>query len=99
MYKAKYYKTTDRKKIAEEVRKEGFNPIVISDRPHFIYSEHQHPETKLLVFLEGSMDVTVAGKTYHCEPGDKLIVPGNTRHSAVVGDKGCTFFWSEKLMK
>jgi quercetin dioxygenase-like cupin family protein len=43
------------------------------------------------------MEVTVEGKKFHCQPGDKLIINGNVQHSAVAGPQGCGFFWSEKL--
>ena len=52
MYQEKFYKTIDRERIAEEVRKEGFDPIYITDPPGRVYYPHRHPETKLLVFLE-----------------------------------------------
>jgi len=99
MYSPKIYKDLTREQIETDIRKEGFNPIVLANDPGYIYPEHQHPETKVLAFLEGSMDITFDGKTYHCEPGDKCIVPGNTKHSAVCGKDGCVFFWSEKMIE
>jgi quercetin dioxygenase-like cupin family protein len=81
-------------KIVKNMKKEGFDSIFISDNPGFVYKKHQHSETKLLVCLEGSMIVEVDNKKYNFEPGDKSIIPGNTLHSAIVGDKGCTFFWT-----
>lgn len=97
MYRAGLYKQIDRAFIAEEVRKEGFDPVLINDPPGRLYPLHTHPETKLLVFLKGSMEVSVEGKTYQCNPGDKLIIPGKVEHSAKTGSGGCAFFWSEKL--
>lgn len=98
VYKAKFYKTIDKDRIADDARKNGFNPVLITDKPGFIYKEHKHPETKLLIFLKGGMCVTVSGKHFHCRPGDKLIVPANTEHSAKVDPEGCTFFWAEKII-
>jgi quercetin dioxygenase-like cupin family protein len=97
MYQTKIYRTMDQERIAAEVRQEGFDPIYISDPPGRTYEPHRHPETKLLVFLEGSMEVTVKGQKFDGAPGDKLIIPGNVEHAAVAGPKGCGFFWSEKL--
>lgn len=97
MYQAKFYKKIDRERIAEEVREEGFDPVCIDDPPGRDYPSHHHVETKLLVFLQGSMEVKVKDRSYDCKPGDKLIIEGNAEHSAVAGPKGCTFFWSEKL--
>jgi quercetin dioxygenase-like cupin family protein len=98
LQKALFPQNTSREKIIEAMRNEGFEPKLITDKPGFIYEIHQHPETKLLVCLEGSMKVNVAGEEILFESGDELKIPGNTEHSAVVGDKGCVFFWSEKLV-
>lgn len=97
MYQGNFYKTIDKDKIAEEVRKEGFDPVCITDPPGRVYPPHRHPETKLLVFLQGTMEVEVKGQKFDCKPGDKLVIPGNVEHSAVVGPEGCAFYWSEKL--
>ena len=97
VYQANFYKTIDRERIAEEIEREGFDPVRITDPPGRVYASHRHPETKLLVFLEGTMEVIAGGQKFACKPGDKLIIPGNAEHSAVAGPKGCVFFWSEKL--
>lgn len=99
MYKQKYYKRLDQAAIAQEVRKEGFAPILVYNEPGYIYRNHSQPETKLLVFLKGTMDVTVGDIIYHCSAGDKMVIPGNTPHSAQVGEDGCMFYWSEKLIE
>ena len=96
-YKAHFAKTP-RSKIKAEMHKEGFTPLVIKNEPGYIYEEHEHKETKYLVCLAGSMKVTYGKKTCDFEPGDKLIIQGNTKHTAVVGEKGCAFFWAEKII-
>jgi mannose-6-phosphate isomerase-like protein (cupin superfamily) len=98
MFRKAFFKDTPREKIKQAMHKDGFTPKIISDSPNYIYEPHQHPETKYLVCLEGSMAVTVKGRVYKFEPGDKLIIPGNTMHSALVGREGCVFFWSEKVV-
>ncbi len=98
MYEPKYYLDLSAGEVAQKVRDEGFDPIRISDSPGTVYSPHSHPETKLLAFLQGTMQVRTEGQTYHCTPGDKLIIPGNVEHSALVGPEGCVFYWSEKLI-
>lgn len=97
MYQRKFYKTIDKERIAEETRREGFDPVCITDPPGRVYATHRHAETKLLVFLEGGMTVKVEEKSFECHPGDKVIIPGNIDHSAVAGAEGCVFFWSEKI--
>jgi len=97
MYQPKFYKTLDKERIAGEVRQEGYDPVCIEDPPGRAYEPHRHPETKLLVFLQGSMEVTVKGQKFDCQPGDRLVIPGNSEHAALAGPRGCVFFWSEKL--
>ena len=98
MYERAYYKDLPVAEIAEKVREEGFDPLRISDSPGTVYAPHTHPETKLLAFLHGTMQVTVQGQRYACTIGDKLLIPGNVEHSALVGPEGCVYFWSEKLV-
>ena len=99
MYTQGYYLGIDRLKVEKAVRKEGFDPLLITDPPGATYPPHSHPETKLLAFLRGSMQVTVNGKRFDCTPGDRVIISGNTIHSALAGSEGCDFFWSEKIMQ
>lgn len=98
MYKKGIYKGFSKKEIREKVDKKGFDPLTINDPPSRIYFPHTHPETKLLAILDGSMEVKTGGNKYTLEKGDELIIPGNQKHEAVVGNDGCTFFWSEKLI-
>lgn len=98
MFERAYYKGLPTTEIVEKIREEGFDPLRISDPPGAVYAPHSHPETKLLAFLEGTMRVTVQGQAYSCAVGDRLLIPGNVEHSALVGPEGCMYFWSEKLV-
>lgn len=93
------YKGLSKKEILNKIQLKGFGPTVINDKPERIYSPHSHPEDKLIVILEGEMEVTVEDKKYLIREGDELIIPGGMLHSAKTGEKGCRFFWSEKLTK
>ena len=97
MYQQGFYKQIDEARIIEEVRREGFDPLPITDPPSHRYPPHRHPEIKLLVFLAGEMEVTVGAKSYQCSAGDRLVIQGNVEHSATVGPEGCVFLWSEKM--
>ena len=99
MFHKAFFANTSQEKIKQQMQKEGFSPLVVKDKPGFVYKPHKHAETKYLVCLEGAMQVTFNSKTYDFEPGDKLIIKGNTTHEALVGDKGCVFLWSEKIVK
>src|SRR5262245_17197126 len=97
MYTQEAYKNFSRAEMEKRIRAEGFDPLLIHDQPGYFYSPHEHPETKLLAFVDGSMEVWVKSQHFLCKSGDKLIIPGNTKHSAKVGADGCLFYWSEKI--
>jgi quercetin dioxygenase-like cupin family protein len=92
------YKNVSEVDVKNLIISNSFLPVKITNTSGYTYEPHQHPETKLLVILQGSMKVSVEGNDYDCEAGDQIIIPGDTIHSAVVGDNGCVFFWSEKRM-
>jgi len=52
MFYKGFFAKTPREKIKQAMQKEGFSPIVISDKPGFVYELHEHKETKYLVCLE-----------------------------------------------
>ena len=97
MYQPNFYKEINESTITEDVRKEGFSPFLIRDTPGRVYTLHRHSETKLLVFLEGEMTVKVGEDSFECRRGDRLLIPGDVEHAAIVGSAGCLFLWSEKL--
>ena len=97
MYTANFFSRLDKESVRAEIRNEGFEPTLIQDPPGHVYSAHRHPETKLLAFLLGSMTVKVGDNTFHCSPGDRVVIPDHVEHEAIAGPEGCVFFWSEKL--
>jgi len=61
-----------------------------SNGPGDRYGEHEHPYAKLLYCTRGSIDFILAdGRRLPLRPGDRLVLPPRTRHSAVVGPEGC----------
>jgi mannose-6-phosphate isomerase-like protein (cupin superfamily) len=83
--------------LLAELRADGWDPIPIADPPGFRYPPHRHAATKLLAVLTGSMTVETGGRSHALRPGDRLIVPSQQEHEALVGPEGCTFLWSEQI--
>ena len=90
------FKNIPEEQIKSQIQTMGFIPLKITNTVNYEYRPHQHPSAKLLVILRGSMKVRVRDKYFDCDETDLLIIPGDTPHSAVVGEKGCVFFWSER---
>lgn len=98
MYFPSLFKNHSLSEITEQLQQEGWKPVTFNDPPGYEYARHTHPETKLLVFLEGSMCVTIDNQHYTCHKGDKLIIDAHVPHSAKVNKEGCTFLWAEKMV-
>lgn len=67
-----------------EIMNDGYWPISWVDKPGCSYAPHRHCDDETLYVVAGSMEFTDlnAGKTYHLEPGDKLMLPARTPHAA-----------------
>ncbi len=96
MYQRACYKNLGEAEIFKRIMAEGFTPLAVNDPPGGYYPPHRHLESELLVILKGGMEVLVADQTYHCRAGDRLLIPGNVEHTALVHADGCAYFWAEK---
>jgi mannose-6-phosphate isomerase-like protein (cupin superfamily) len=56
------------------------------------YAAHSHDYEKVLYCVEGSITFTLEadGRRLLLGPGDRMVLPAGTVHSAVVGHTGCT---------
>ena len=71
------------------VRAEARDAYAWSNGPGDRYAEHEHAYAKLLYCTEGSIEFhTGDGRTIALGPGDRMVLPARTRHSAVVGPDG-----------
>jgi quercetin dioxygenase-like cupin family protein len=76
--------------IEAAIRREARDVYGWSNAPGDTYSEHEHGYTKLLYCTRGSIDFILGnGERLAMRPGDRLVLPPGTRHSAVVGPEGC----------
>jgi len=76
--------------IEAALRREAHDVYGWANAPGDTYSEHEHGYTKLLYCTRGSIDFVLAdGGRVAMRPGDRLVLPPRTRHSALVGPDGC----------
>jgi hypothetical protein len=77
---------------------EGLSPYSWSNGPNYRYSPHRHPSTQILYVIEGSITFTLPDSQAEIElhPGDRLLLPGNVRHGAIVGPQGVTCLEAER---
>ena len=63
-----------------------------SNGPGDRYAAHSHSFEKVLYCVEGSITFVLENgeKRLQLEPGDRMVLPAGTVHSAIVGATGCT---------
>ncbi len=63
-----------------------------SNGPGDRYAPHSHNYEKVLYCVDGSITFVLEndGRRLELRPGDRMVLPASTMHSAVVGPAGCT---------
>lgn len=78
--------------LRQHMQQEGLSPHSWSNGPGDTYAVHSHTYEKVLYCVHGSIrfDMSASGDSIDLNPGDCLILPARTPHSAVVGSQGVT---------
>ena len=82
--------SSDETELREQLARQGLRPIRWSNGPDAVYGEHQHPYGKVLLVASGSITLRINGgaRVVTLKRGDRLDLPPQTPHSAVVGADG-----------
>lgn len=57
------------------------------------YPEHRHPFDEVRMILEGELSMNISGNQLLLRPGDKIMIPSNTKHSQrVLSQSPCVCF-------
>ncbi len=59
---------------------EGLEPYEEIYEPQAKVSEHRHPFCEVRVILAGEMLFNISGNQFLLRPGDRVEIPGNTKH-------------------
>ncbi len=66
---------------------EGLEFDLYSDSPGTKYGRHKHSFDDFIVIVSGQMKIITDAQEWTMKPGDRLNLPANTAHSAVVVGK------------
>lgn len=77
-------------KLRKMMAEEGLTPYRWSNGPHDIYAAHTHPYHKVIYVVAGSITFgfPIEGEPVTLQAGDRLDLPPDVRHNAVVGPDG-----------
>lgn len=86
--------TTYKEKLASA----GFKHIFDwRDAPRTIYPEHAHRDKVAFYIVKGSINMNINGEPCTFKVGDYCDMQPGVKHSAKVGDEGCTFVVGEMI--
>jgi quercetin dioxygenase-like cupin family protein len=82
----------DRATLESRMRAQGLEPATWSNLPGERFEEHAHDYDKIVVVVEGSITFGMPGYGvgFMLGPGERLDLPAEVTHDAVVGPKGVT---------
>lgn len=87
----------DEKKLAEQLRREGFvHTYTWQDAANAFYPDHTHESETAHIILSGEMTLTMNGEPRIYHPGQRCDVPAGAVHSARMGPSGCRYLIGER---
>ena len=81
----------DEQDLAGRLAADGFESFSWSDAPGTEYPPHHHDHDESLWLVRGSIEFGIEGDRYALSPGDRLMLPRGTVHTAVAGPDGATY--------
>jgi len=89
-------------KIPEEsalratLEREGFSVFAWHDAPGSRYSAHSHDHDESLWVVDGVITFGAEGMELRLTPGDRLMLPRGTVHTAEAGPRGATYLIGQR---
>ncbi len=75
---------------------EGFSVWQWTDAAGATYTPHHHDHDESIVCIEGEITFGAEGRRLTLRPGDRLMLPKRTSHTAEAGKSGATYLIGER---
>jgi len=82
--------------LRRHLEAEGYEVTLWRDPADRSYDAHSHPCDESLWVVRGRIALRVDGRDYVLGPGDRLELPGGTRHSALAGPEGAHYLIGQR---
>lgn len=86
----------DEAELRRRLAAEGFAVMAWSDPPGRYYQAHEHDHDESLWCVRGAIVFWIDGVAYPLGPGDRLVLPRGTVHTARAGAAGATYLIGER---
>ncbi|MFQ5666566.1 MAG: cupin domain-containing protein [Candidatus Binatia bacterium] len=83
--------------LRQQLAEEGFDVFRWRDESGANYQPHSHDHDEILWVIEGEMTFGAGGTEFRLRPGDRLLLPKGTVHTARAGADGVTYLIGERL--
>lgn len=82
--------------LQRQLEAEGFSVWAWTDPPGSNYQPHSHDHDESLWVVRGEIIFGAAGREFRLGPGDRLMLPKGTVHTARAGADGATYLIGER---
>jgi quercetin dioxygenase-like cupin family protein len=83
--------------LQEQLEQEGFTVFRWRDEAGASYEPHSHEHDESLWVVDGELVFGAGGRDYRLRPGDRLMLPRGTVHTARSGAEGATYLIGERV--
>jgi len=82
--------------LRERLEHDGFSVFQWTDDPRAHYSPHSHDHDESLWVVSGEITFGAGDRQLRLRPGDRLMLPQGTVHTADAGPDGATYLIGER---
>ena len=82
--------------LRARLERDGFSPFAWTDGPRAHYTPHAHDHDESIWVVEGEITFGAEGRSLRLGPGDRLMLPAGTVHTADAGPAGATYLIGER---
>ncbi len=82
--------------IKRNLMTEGWDLKLWRDPSDRAYEAHAHPKDESLWVIRGAIVLQIDGRDFRLGPGDRLLLPKGTVHSAQAGPDGATYWIGQR---
>ena len=86
----------DEATLRATLEREGFDAFAWTDPPGATYSAHTHDHDESLWCVAGEITFGAGGTNLVLGPGDRLMLPSGTLHTAQTGAAGATYLIGQR---
>ena len=78
------------------LERDGFAPFAWTDAPGARYTPHSHDHDESIWCVRGEITFGAGGRSLRLGPGDRLMLPAGTVHTAHIGPDGATYLIGQR---